>query len=96
MYDRILLPSVENEVFWVSKDGDTLNFFNHIEQNPLQFSINKESALYTYITKGNSNIDYFSLPLANPTCLIIEGKRMIVFSRFLYGERPRVCFYNVE
>lgn len=36
------------------------------------------------------------MPLALPRMIEIEGKLVIAFSHFVFGETPSVCFYSVD
>ena len=95
--NNALMAGSNKEVFWVSVDGGELNFLAPDDEAHKSFKINKQSAFYTYLTLGNDNRDrYANLPSAYPCCQILMGKRVLIFSRFQYGERPSVCFYSVE
>ena len=97
-YIHALFPGSDGSVFWFSGDEkDELNIHKPNKGEPESHKIDKKSLLYQYLTEGNSYSESGrSIPVQAPVMKVFGDYRVIIFSRFVFGEVPSVCFFLVE
>ena len=97
-YIHALFPGSDGSVFWFSGDDkDELNIHKPDKGEPESHKIDKKSLLFQFLDEGNSYSESGrSVPVQMPVMKVFGHNRVIIFSRFVFGEVPSVCFYSIE
>ncbi len=105
--EKAIFAGPDEFIWWVSgenKDKLCLYKQGNRVQGKLheQIQISHDSLLHKFWTDGNAwcdeklALDKRQIPTALPQMIKVEEERVIIFSRFVFGELPSVCFYSVN